>query len=137
MNLATLKTLIPFIFSVIIIGFIAKLGYDNKQLKTDNQILQSEARELTNKNTGLANTLQDLTDAVTAMNQLADKEAKRRAAAEMKSQRLQDEIKNALKDNQCAVAIIPDSVVERLREQADSARGHKGKKSSHTSKSSD
>ncbi|MBV8045093.1 DUF2570 domain-containing protein [Pluralibacter sp.] len=137
MNLTVIKTLIPVMFALIIIGFIVKLGVDNRQLKTDNYALQKESRELTSKNTGLANTLQDLTNAVTAMNQLADKEAKRRAAAEMKSQRLQDEIKNALKDNQCAVAIIPDSVVERLRQQADSARSHKGKKSSYTSKSSD
>ncbi len=137
MNLAALKTIIPFAFFVIIIGFIAKLGYDNRQLKTDNYALQKESRELTTKNAGLANTLQDLTEAVTSMNNLVDKEAKRRAAAEMKSQRLNEEVKNALKGNACTIELIPVDAVIGLLNAADSARSGKGKKPAGSSKSSD
>lgn len=123
MNLTVIKTLIPVMFALIIIGFIVKLGVDNRQLKTDNYALQKESRELNSKNNDLANTLQNLTDAVMKMNDIVATESKRRAAAEMKSQRLQEEVKGALKDNQCSTVRLPDSVVSALLEQAKSAGG--------------
>jgi len=137
MNLSALKVIIPFAFLVIIIECLAKLGYDNRQLKTDNQYLQKESRELTNKNNGLANTLQNLTEAVTSMNNLVDKEAKRRAAAEMKSQRLNEEVKDALKGHACTNDLIPADAVIRLLNASDSSRRGKGKKPAASSKSSD
>lgn len=137
MNLSALKVIIPFAFFVIIIECLAKLGYDNRQLKTDNQYLQKEARELINKNNGLADTLQNLTEAVASMNNLVDKEAKRRAAAEMKSQRLNEEVKNALKGHACTNDLIPADAVIRLLDAADSSRSGKGKKPAASSKSSD
>jgi hypothetical protein len=123
MSITTIKNFIPFIFALIIIGFIVKLGADNRQLRISNASLTAESKQLNVKNNDLATTLQNLTDAVTDMNKLVDKEAKRRAAAEMKSQRLQEEVKEALKDNQCATVLLPDSVVQSLLEQERSMRG--------------
>ncbi|HFG5644560.1 TPA: DUF2570 domain-containing protein [Salmonella enterica subsp. enterica serovar Korkeasaari] len=136
MNVTTIKNLIPFIFALIIIGFIVKLGADNRQLRISNASLTAESKQLNVKNNDLATILQNLTDAVTDMNKLVDKEAKRRAAAEMKSQRLQDEIKDALKNNKCYIELIPDSVIEQLRRQADSIRSGKDANSTDTGKSS-
>ncbi|HED1534267.1 MULTISPECIES: DUF2570 domain-containing protein [Klebsiella] len=137
MSATTLKNLIPFIFAAIIIGFIAKLGADNRQLRISNASLQNEAKELNIKNNDLANTLQNLTDAVTSMNKLVGTEARRRSAAEMKSQRLQEEVKDALKNNKCSIELIPDSVVEQLRRQADSVRNGKNADSPNTRKPAD
>ena len=136
MSLSTVKTLIPFIFALIIIGFIVKLGADNRQLRTSNSALIESSRQLNAKNNDLASTLLNLTDAVAEMNRIVDKEAKRRASAEMKSQRLQDEIKDALKNNKCSIELIPDSVVDQLRRQADSIRSGKDTDSSDSGKSS-
>lgn len=136
MSITTIKNLIPFIFALIIIGFIVKLGADNRQLRISNASLTAESKQLNVKNNDLATTLQNLTDAVTDMNKLVDKEAKRRAAAEMKSQRLQEEVKDALKNNKCSIELIPDSVVDQLRRQADSIRNGKDANSTDTGKSS-
>lgn len=134
MSFTTIKNLIPFVFALIIIGFIAKLGADNRQLRIENSSLVKDNRELNGKNADLANTLQNLADKVGEMNQLVDAESRRRAAAEMKSQRLQEEVKSALKDNKCSVELIPDSVIDQLRRQADSIRGGEGTDATHTSK---
>lgn len=136
MNLATIKHFIPFFFALIIIGFIVKLGADNRQLRISNAALISESKQLNVKNADLATTLQNLADAVTDMNKQVDKEAKRRAAAEMKSQRLQDEVKDALKNNKCSIELIPDSVVDQLRRQADSIRSGKDTDSTDSGKPS-
>lgn len=134
MSFTTIKNLIPFVFALIIIGFIAKLGADNRQLRIENSSLVKDNRELNGKNADLANTLQNLADKVGEMNQLVDAESRRRAAAEMKSQRLQEEVKSALKDNKCSVELIPDSVIDQLRRQADSIRGGEGADATDTSK---
>lgn len=136
MNLTTIKHFIPFFFALIIIGFIVKLGADNRQLRISNAALISESKQLNVKNADLATTLQNLADAVTDMNKQVDKEAKRRAAAEMKSQRLQDEVKDALKNNKCSIELIPDSVVDQLRRQADSIRSGKDTESTDSGKPS-
>ncbi|ELY2767182.1 DUF2570 domain-containing protein [Cronobacter malonaticus] len=134
MSFTTIKNLIPFVFALIIIGFIAKLGADNRQLRIENSSLVKDNRELNGKNADLANTLQNLADKVGEMNQLVDAESRRRAAAEMKSQRLQEEVKSALKDNKCSVELIPDSVIDQLRRQADSIRGGEGADTTDTGK---
>ncbi|ADZ13654.1 Rz-like spanin [Cronobacter phage ENT47670] len=136
MSFTTIKNLIQFVFALIIIGFIAKLGADNRQLRIENSSLVKDNRELNGKNADLANTLQNLADKVGEMNQLVDAESRRRAAAEMKSQRLQEEVKSALKDNKCSVELIPDSVIDKLRRQADSIRGVEGTDNTDTGKPS-
>ena len=134
MNINTIRALIPFVFAVIILGFIAKLGVDNSQLRSRNEQLQKDSRQLSVKNDDLANTLQNLTDAVTAMNKLVGSEAKRRAAAEMKSQRLQEEVKSALKDNKCSIELVPADAVISVRKAADSARSSDGSSAAVASK---
>ena len=113
LNLQAIKSAIPLVFSFIIIGFIAKLGYDNIQLESDNKGLRSDVKQLNQKNNGLAESVQTLSDQVGEQNNLIKAETKRRAAAEMKQQRLQDEIKEILKSNPCSVVVLPDGIVER------------------------
>lgn len=134
LNLQAIKSAIPLVFSFIIIGFIAKLGYDNIQLERDNKGLRSDVKQLNQKNNGLAESVQTLSDQVGEQNSLIKAETKRRAAAEMKQQRLQDEIKEILKNNPCSVVVLPDGIVERLREKSDSVRSGKSEASTNTGK---
>ncbi|MFZ4835778.1 DUF2570 domain-containing protein [Rouxiella sp. Mn2063] len=129
---------------VITIGAIAivviltlRLGADNRKLSEENGRLAEQSAELSHKNDGLAESLSTLSNEVQLMNKLVATESKRRAAAEMKSQKLQEEVKGALKDNQCAREPVPSDAVNGVRKAADSARSHKSKKPSRASKSSD
>ena len=122
LNLNTLRLLIPAIFVVIIIGFIAKLGYDNQNLTQRNEKLRTLTSELLSKNNDLAATIKNLADRVGEQNKIVADETKRRAAAEMKQQGLQNEVKQALRESKPSVVLVPDDVVDRLRQQADSVR---------------
>ncbi|MDM3332442.1 DUF2570 domain-containing protein [Citrobacter sp. Cb127] len=122
---------------VIVILLTMKLVSDNRQLGQDNGRLSEQIRDVSSKNDALASSLDSLVSQVAEMNKIVAAEAKRRAAAEMKSQRLQEEVKSALKDNKCAIELIPADGVIWVRKAADSARGHKGSKPSDTGKSSD
>lgn len=120
-----IRILIPVIFVVIIIGFIAKLGYDNRTLTQRNERLRLQNSELMSKNSDLAGTIKTLAAHVGEQNEIVRAETKRRAAAEMKQQGLQDEVKQVLRDNTCSVVLVPDDVTDRLREQANSVRSGK------------
>lgn len=133
-NLQAIKSAIPLLLAFIIIGFIAKLGYDNIQLESDNRALQADVKQLNKKNDGLANSIKVLADQTVAQNEIVKTESKRRAAAEMKQQRLQDEVKQALRESQPSVVALPDSVIERLREKSDSVRSGKSEPAADTSK---
>lgn len=133
-NMNVIRILIPVIFVVIIIGFIAKLGYDNQILTQRNERLRLQNTELMSKNTDLAGTIKTLAAHVGEQNEIVRAETKRRAAAEMKQQGLQDEVKDALRESKPSVMLVPDDVVERLREQADSVRSGKGATSADTGK---
>lgn len=122
---------------VIVILLTMKLVSDNKQLGQDNGRLSEQIRDVSSKNDALASSLDSLVAQVAEMNKIVATESKRRAAAEMKSQRLQEEVKSALKDNKCTIELIPDGGVIGLRKAADSARGHKGTNSVDTGKSAD
>lgn len=137
MNMKLIKDVVPFLFSIIILSFIAKLGMDNNQLRHLNEALLTETKDLSQKNSDLAKTLHNLTEEVGKINALAQQESKRRAAAEMKSQRLQEEVKSALKDNKCSIELIPSDAVIGVRKAADSARGGKGSGAADTSKPAD
>lgn len=137
MNMKLIKDVVPFLFSIIILSFIAKLGMDNNQLRHLNEALLTETKDLSQKNSDLAKTLHNLTEEVGKINALAQQESKRRAAAEMKSQRLQEEVKSALKDNKCSIELIPSDAVIGVRKAADSARGGKGSGGADTSKPAD
>lgn len=132
-SLNALKILIPVIFTVIIIGFIAKLGYDNQNLTNRNEKLRTLTTELLSKNNDLAATIKNLADRVGEQNQIVAAETKRRAAAEMKQQGLQNEVKQALRDSKPSVVLVPDDITERLRQQADSVRSGNDTSPSDTS----
>lgn len=133
-SLSTMKILIPAIFVVIIIGFIAKLGYDNQLLNQRNERLRSQNSELMSKNSDLAATIKSLADRVGEQNKIVADETRRRAAAELKQQGLQNEVKQALRESKPSVVLVPDDVVDRLREQADSVRNGKAALPADTSK---
>lgn len=133
-NLNALKILIPVIFTVIIIGFIAKLGYDNQNLTQRNEKLRTLTSELLSKNNDLAATIKNLAERIGEQNKIVATETKRRAAAEMKQQGLQGEVKTALRDSTCNVVVVPDDVTDKLREQADSVRNGADTSPANTSK---
>lgn len=133
-NMNVIRILIPVIFVVIIIGFIAKLGYDNRTLTQRNERLRLQNTELMSKNTDLAGTIKTLAAHVGEQNEIVRAETKRRAAAEMKQQGLQDEVKQVLRDSTCSVVLVPDDVTDKLRDQADSVRSGKGATSADTGK---
>lgn len=129
LNLSTLKNYIPLLFAVIICFFLFSLYKTNQQLKRENQALVAEDRakadrieNLRSKNDYFAETFAKFTQALEQTNQIAREEANRRDAAEKTNQRLQDEIKQALKDNRCSIIPVPDSVVDGLRGQASRVR---------------
>lgn len=124
-SLNTMKILIPALFVVIIIGFIAKLGYDNQILNQRNERLRQQNSDLMSKNSDLAATIKSLADRVGEQNKIVADETRRRAAAELKQQGLQNEVKQALRESKPSVVLVPDDVVDRLREQADTVRDGK------------
>lgn len=132
-----LKTLIPYIFLLIILGFIGKLGYDNTVLTARNERLRDANTSLSSKNNDLAATLNNLADKVGEQNEIVKTESRRRAAAEMKSQRSQEEVVRVLKESKCAAEPVPDTATGRLRAAADSARGGQTAVPAATGKSAD
>ncbi len=132
-----IKTLIPYIFLLIIFGFIGKLGYDNTVLTARNERLRDANTELSSKNNDLAATLNNLADRVGEQNEIVKTEARRRAAAEMKQQRLQDEVKEALRSNTCSIVAVPDAATDKLRKQTDAVRNSKAAISANHGKPAD
>lgn len=135
MNLTLIKNLIPIIFAAIIVTFLWSLNSENKKLTSDNNELRAEYRRVNSKNDDLANTLGNLTEKIGQANAIASTEARRRAAAEMKNNKLQEEVKDALKNNKHSVELVPDSVISRLLEQANRIRIGKDADYSDSSKS--
>ncbi|PWD66513.1 DUF2570 domain-containing protein [Pectobacterium parmentieri] len=132
-NIQAIKSAIPLLFAFLIIAFITKLGYDNIQLESDNATLRGDVLQLNKKNDGLAESIKTLAEQAIAQNDIVKAESKRRAAAEMKQQRLQDEVKQALRESQPSVVALPYPVLERLREKSDSVRNGKSEVASDTS----
>lgn len=129
LSLSTLRNYIPILFAVIICFFLYSLYNTNQQLRLVNAGLVKEDKakadrieNLRSKNDDFANTFSNFTKALERTNQIAEDERLRRNLAEQKNQRLQDEIKQALKNNQCSIIPVPDSVVDGLRQQADRVR---------------
>ena len=121
----------------IVIAMMLKLNGDNRKLSEENGRLEGQTAELNTKNDGMAKSLQTLTVEIQSMNKLAADETRRRAAAEMKQQKLQEEVKDALKNNKCSFELIPDGAVIGVRRAADSARGGDSKTGTNTSQPAD
>jgi len=142
LSLSTLRNYIPILFAVIICFFLYSLYNTNQQLKLVNAGLVKEDKakadrieNLRSKNDDFANTFANFTKALERTNQIAEDERMRRNLAEQKNQRLQDEIKQALKNNQCSIIPVPDSVVDGLRQQADRVRNGEGTSNTNSDKS--
>lgn len=121
----------------IVIAMMFKLSGDNKKLSEENGRLEQQTAELNSKNDGMAKSLTKLAGEIQSMNKLAADESRRRAAAEMKSQRLNEEVKDALKGNRCAVELIPERAVIGVREAAKSARSGGSQTGADTSQPAD
>lgn len=141
LSLSTLRNYIPILFAVIICFFLYSLYNTNQQLRLVNEGLVKEDKakanrieNLRSKNDDFANTFANFTKALERTNQIAEDERLRRNLAEQKNQRLQDEIKQALKNNQCSIIPVPDSVVDGLRQQADRVRNGEVSTGSNTDK---
>lgn len=111
------------VITVIFLGMRVTSNFQS--LVKDNATLTEQTAQLSSKNDMLAKSVDSLTQQFQAMNEIVANETRRRAAAEMKSQRLQEEVKDALKGSKCAVEYIPPVAVIRLREAADSVRAGK------------
>jgi len=142
LSLSTLKNYIPILFAVIICFFLYSLYNTNEQLRIVNEGLVKEDKakadrieNLRSKNDDFAKTFANFTKALERTNQIAEDERMRRNLVEQKNQRLQDEIKQALKNNQCSIIPVPDSVVDGLRQQADRIRNGEGASNTNSDKS--
>lgn len=119
---------------VVVILLTLRMASDNRKLSEDNGKLSQQITDLDSKNDSLSKSVSSLITQVSAMNKIVEKESKRRAAAEMKSQRLQEEVKSALKDNKCSIELIPGDAVVGVRKAADSARGRKSSDAANSGK---
>lgn len=81
---------------VIVILLTLRLASDNKKLSEDNGRLSEQIKDIGQKNEGLANSIDGLVEQIGVMNKIVATEARRRAAAEMKAQKLQEEVKDAI-----------------------------------------
>lgn len=142
LNTSLLKYLIPIGFGLIILFLLYNLNNRNQNLAEQNQTLSERIAEkdkevirVNAKNDDFAATLKELTEKIGEANKIASDEARRRAAAEMKNQKLQEEVKDALKDNRCASEYIPHAVSERMYDEAVRIRGGKSTSSTDTRKS--
>ena len=115
---------------IIVIGGVAFLIFagmrmtsNYQELVKENTTLSEQTAQLSSKNDALIKSVGDLTTEVKSMNDIVATESRRRAAAEMKSQRLQEEVKTALKENKCAAELVPVDVQKKLVELADSIKG--------------
>lgn len=129
---ASEMVIIAGVVAVIFLGVRASSNFQS--LLKDNATLTEQTSQLSSKNDMLAKSVDSLSQQLHAMNDIVADETRRRAAAEMKSQRLQEEIKDALKGSVCAGEYIPPVAVIRLREAADSVRA--GKAAVHPDSSS-
>lgn len=112
-TLILLKNTIPFLFAAIILFFLFSLDADNTYLSQDNKQLRKEVKQINGKNDNLAHTLNTLSERIGEMTVLVKDESRRRAAAEMKTQRLQEEVKDLLKNPRSFVA--DDTLYRQVR----------------------
>ncbi len=131
-------SIVETVIIAVVIGvfiLVMRVGSKYQSLIEENSILSEQTSQLSSKNDSLIKSVNNLALEVKSMNGIVEKESRRRAAAEMKSQRLQEEVKDALKGSQCAVEYIPAGAVVRVREAANDARAGKAAVSADTAKS--
>lgn len=133
-------SLVEIVIITVIVGvfiLVMRVGSKYQSLVEENSILSEQTASLSSKNDSLIKSVDNLATEVKTMNGIVKTESRRRAAAEMKSQRLQEEVTFALKANKCAAEPVPDVAADRVREAANDTRRGKAAKPADTSKPAD
>ncbi|WP_210496323.1 Rz lytic protein [Pantoea ananatis] len=128
--LQTIKNYAP----VIVIGLIGValwgLNARNSQLSATNDRLEKLANstddkinDLRSKNDDLAASVNDLVNAVKHQNEVMGQVTEQRAVTAQQNRKLQNEIKQYLAADKCAVAPVPADAADRLRSAAKAASG--------------
>ncbi|MGG6135523.1 Rz lytic protein [Pantoea allii] len=119
---------------VIVIGLIClalwMLNARSSQLEATNQRLEKLANskdeqinDLRSKNDGLATSINELVTAVKKQNDVMSQVTEQRALTAQQNRKLQNEIKQYLAADKCAVAPVPADAADRLRSAAKAASG--------------
>ncbi len=124
----SIKNIIPVIFAAIIIFFLFSLNAENTRLRNDKKLLRSEIMRVSATNDGLALALKSLEGDIAESNRIAATELKRLTELERKNEQIQTDIKNVLRSDKCAAAVVPAAAAERLRDAAKTAGGISGDK---------
>lgn len=133
-------SLVEVVIITVIVGvfiLVMRVGSKYQSLVEENSVLSEQTAALSSKNDSLIKSVDNLATEVKTMNGIVATESRRRAAAEMKIQRLQEEVKYALKASQCAAEPVPDVADVRVREAANDTRRGKAAPPADTSKSAD
>ncbi|MGP2412794.1 Rz lytic protein [Pantoea ananatis] len=119
---------------VIVIGLIClalwMLNARSSQLEATNQRLEKLANskdeqinDLRSKNDGLATSVNELVTAVKHQNEVMGQVTEQRAVTAQQNRKLQNEIKQYLAADKCAVAPVPADAADRLRSAAKASSG--------------
>lgn len=119
---------------IFVIGLIClalwMLNARSSQLEATNQRLEKLANskdeqinDLRSKNDGLATSVNELVTAVKHQNEVMGQVTEQRAVTAQQNRKLQNEIKQYLAADKCAVAPVPADAADRLRSAAKAASG--------------
>ncbi|WP_029570364.1 hypothetical protein [Pantoea ananatis] len=124
------KTFSPLIVIGLICLALWMLNARSSQLEATNQRLEKLANskdeqinDLRSKNDGLATSVNELVTAVKHQNEVMGQVTEQRAVTAQQNRKLQNEIKQYLAADKCAVAPVPADAVDRLRSAAKAAGG--------------
>lgn len=108
-RMARYRRFIPVIFSVIIIGFVGKLWYDNANLTERNNRLREQFILANERNMKFAEGLGPITKRLDSLATTLDEESRRRSTAEARANSLQKENEFLRSSKQCSIAIDPSA----------------------------
>lgn len=108
-RMARYRRFIPVIFSVIIIGFVGKLWYDNANLTERNNRLREQFILANERNMKFAEGLGPITKRLDSLATTLDEESRRRSTAETRANSLQKENEFLRSSKQCSIAIDPSA----------------------------
>lgn len=109
-RMARYRRFIPVIFSVIIIGFVGKLWYDNANLTDRNNRLREQFILANERNMKFAEGLEPITKRLDSLATTLDEESRRRSTAETRANSLQKENEFLRSSKQCSIATDPGAV---------------------------
>ncbi|MDU4128643.1 hypothetical protein [Pantoea sp.] len=109
-RMARYRRFIPVIFSVIIIGFVGKLWYDNAYLTERNNRLREQFLLANERNMKFADQMEPITKRLDSLAKTLDEETRRRSTAEARANSLQKENEFLRSSKSCSIAIDPSAV---------------------------